>query len=119
VFREGAPHGRHIRWPLATIKFKLTRSNKRFASSGCLVGRPEVNLSVVSCCLIAKALIEPREELQISKLRANRNLHQPNRRRSGADCESFGWERLDEIARLRRLLLARPEIAPRLLPPEL
>ena len=36
---------------------------------------------------------------------------------SGADCESFGWERLEEIARLRRLLLARPEIAPRLLPP--
>jgi hypothetical protein len=28
------------------------------------------------------------------------------RRRSGADCESFGWERLEEIARLRRLLLA-------------
>ena len=41
------------------------------------------------------------------------------RRLSGADCESFGWERLEEIARLRRLLLARPEIASRLLPPEL
>src|SRR5438105_417350 len=41
------------------------------------------------------------------------------RRRSGANCESLGWERLEEIARLRRLLLARQETAPRLLPPEL
>jgi hypothetical protein len=36
-----------------------------------------------------------------------------------ADYASLAWERLEEIARLRRLLLAGPETARRLLPPEL
>jgi hypothetical protein len=51
--------------------------------------------------------------------RANRKLHQPNSKTIWRRMRIIRQERLEEIARLRRLLMAGPEIAPRLLPPEL